>query len=178
MFYTLLKLHLLRLNITPGKRLRQQLKGEKAYRKEPSAPRPYIESLSHFEPQQPLHHVRPGMLLSLSGHHLKVDPQSEDEGVYLMADRQRVWKVAQLITNVPSQLVFLLPAELPTGQCRLQVRCRVGGSTELRQDTYRESIYCKVSAASEWQFRTLRNQISQCALFYFAACEMLKSLLG
>jgi hypothetical protein len=143
------KRHKLRLNITPGKRLRKLLKGETAYRKEPSAPHPCITGLAHFEPQQAEHQIRPAMLLSLSGHRLKINTQTEDEGIYLMADRQHPLKVAQLITNTPGQLVLLLPADLPAGQYRLQLRCRVGNSTELRQDTYSELLHCQPSAASE-----------------------------
>jgi hypothetical protein len=141
--------HKLRLNITPGKRLRKLLKGETAYRIEPSAPHPCITGLAHFEPQQAKHQIRPAMLLSLSGHRLKVNPEAEDEGIYLRNEQRQEQKIQQLVTNTPSQLVFLLPADLPAATYALQLRCRVGNSTELRQDTYSEPLYCQPSAASE-----------------------------
>ena len=143
------KRHKLQLNITPGKRLRQLLKNEKAYRQPPTSPQPYINSIAHYEPLLSEHQIRPGMLLSLKGQHLKINTQKEDEGVYLYRGRQQVYKISRLITNMPGQLVLLLPADLPAGTYQLELRCRVGNSTELRRNTYREPLSCPTSAASE-----------------------------
>ncbi|MFP4090971.1 MAG: DNA-binding domain-containing protein [Cyclobacteriaceae bacterium] len=143
------KRHRICLNITPGKRLRGLLKGEKAYHIRPSAPRPVISQFIHFDAQLPEHSFLPGMLIRLTGHRLKVNTQNPDEGIFVKAENQQAWKVAQYITNEPAQLFFMMPADLPAGTYSLQVHCRVGNSTELRKDVYPHLLSCQPSAASE-----------------------------
>lgn len=143
------KRHRLKLNITPGKRLRSVFKEQKAYRQAATAPRPRIEVLLHFDPELPPHHLQPGLALRLQGHHLKVDPAREDEGIFLLAARRAPLKIRQLISNTPSELVCVLPTALPADTYRLEVRARVGNSTELRKDTYPHPLSCHPDAASE-----------------------------
>jgi hypothetical protein len=143
------KRHRLKLNITPGKRLRAVFKNQKAYRQAATTPRPRIEVLLHFDPELPPHHLQPGMALRLQGHHLKVDPAREDEGIFLLAAGQPSLKIRQLITNTPSELLVVLPTELPASTYRLEVRTRVGNSTELRTGTYPQPLSCHPDAVSE-----------------------------
>ncbi|MEK6476248.1 DNA-binding domain-containing protein [Catalinimonas sp. 4WD22] len=143
------KRHKVCLNASPGKRLRKLLKGEKAYRQEPSCPQPYIEDFKHFDSQLPVHGFLPGIPVRLTGSHLKINPDMEDEGIYLKAANNAVWKVSQLMTNFPGELLFMMPEDIPAGTYQLEVRCRVGNSTELRSDVYSPSLSCSPSAASE-----------------------------
>ncbi|WPP48352.1 HU family DNA-binding protein [Catalinimonas niigatensis] len=143
------KRHKVCLNASPGKRLRKLLDREKAYRQEPSSPQPYIEGFQHFDSQLPAHHFLPGIPVRLSGSYLKINPEKEDEGIYLKAANNKLWKISQLVTNFPGELLFMMPEGMPAGTYQLEVRCRVGNSTELRSDTYRHALICSPSAASE-----------------------------
>ncbi len=143
------KRHKLCLNARPGKRLRKLLKGEKAYRKDPSAPRPYLEQFVRFDSQLPEHCFLPGIPVRLHGWRMKINTQTTDEGIYLKAENNQVWKVGQLLTNTPSQLLFMMPDDMPSGTYQLEVRCRVGNSTELRADMYDHPLICSLSVASE-----------------------------
>ncbi|MDF9800265.1 hypothetical protein OKW21_005528 [Catalinimonas alkaloidigena] len=143
------KRHKVCLNASPGKRLRKLLQGEKAYRQERSCPQPYIEDFKHFDSQLPAHSFLPGIPVRLTGSHLKINPEQEDEGIFLKAANNTVWKVSQLVTNFPGELLFMMPEDMPAGTYLVEVRCRVGNSTELRSDTYIHPLSCSPSAASE-----------------------------
>lgn len=143
------KRHKVCLNASPGKRLRKLLKGAKAYRQEPSSPQPYIESFQHFDTQLPAHTFLQGIPVRLRGSYLKINTEREDEGIYLKAQNREVWKVRQLMTNFPGELLFIMPDDIPAGTYQIEVRCRVGNSTELRSDVYGSSLNCLSSAASE-----------------------------
>ena len=103
----------------------------------------------HFDPDLTPHTLQPGMALRLKGHHLKINPEQKDEGIFLLTANQSPLKIRQLITNTPSELLAVLPTVLPAPTYRLEVRTRVGNSTELRKDSYPHPLNCQASAVSE-----------------------------
>nr|VFJ53974.1 MAG: DNA-binding domain-containing protein [Candidatus Kentron sp. DK] len=81
--------------------------------------------------------LTPGNIGTLNGHRLKFDPAKADEGIFLLpvkatADSPKETRITVVQKNKPSQLVFLVPADLAKGGYQLEVRARVQGSTELR----------------------------------------------
>jgi len=141
--------HQLCVNASPGKRLRKLLNEERAYRQPVNSPQPSIEKFEHFDSQLASHTIMPAMPVRLKGYRLKVNEAAEDEGVYLMSDSQKQYKVPQLMSNKASELFFITPSELEEGSYHLEVRCRQGNSTQLRKHTYPQLLHCQLSASSE-----------------------------
>jgi len=141
------KKHQLCLNMTPGKRLRHALREVKAKRIHPSSPRPWITSFQPFDAQLPPDSFLPGSPVQLRGRRLKVRPANTDEGVFLIGEDRKTYRIDYLVTNEPRRLIFMIPNDLPAGSYQLEVRARCGNSTELRRDRYEDSLHCLSAAA-------------------------------
>ncbi|MEW6197161.1 MAG: DNA-binding domain-containing protein [Planctomycetota bacterium] len=76
--------------------------------------------------------LTPENIGQLTGSRLKYDPGEADEGVYCVAvSTQAATKVTTIQKNMPSQVVFLVPA-LAAGWYWLEVRNRQKGTQQLR----------------------------------------------
>jgi len=138
--------HQIRLNLTPGPRLRKLLTRQKARRIAPSEPHPQINRFDQFDAQLSSRELRAGDPVQLRGLRLKINPQAPDEGVYFLSANGTEYKVDQLLTNEPRQLILMTPRRLPLGHYRVEVRCRVGNSVQLRCHTYPYQLQCCPSA--------------------------------
>jgi|GEM_PF-666706 len=77
--------------------------------------------------------VTPGHIGTLSGQRLKFNASLSDEGVFLIptAGGDAV-KVTAIQSNLPRELVFLVPTLTASANYYLEVRARLNGSDELR----------------------------------------------
>ena len=77
--------------------------------------------------------VTPGHIGTLSGQRLKFDASATDEGVFLvpLAGGAEV-KVTAVQSNLPRELVFLVPTLTANAGYCLEVRARLNGADELR----------------------------------------------
>ncbi len=73
---------------------------------------------------------------TLSGSRLKIDPAKPDEGIFFIASIGGAeTKVATVSTNKPGQLIFLIPATLPSEEYSIEARARIFGSADVRTGT-------------------------------------------
>lgn len=75
--------------------------------------------------------LTPGSIGQLTGRRLKIDPEASDEGLFFIAEDNTETRVATLVKNNPSELIFSVP-ELPAGFYSIQVRNRYNRATQLR----------------------------------------------
>ncbi|WP_309397848.1 DNA-binding domain-containing protein [Cerasicoccus maritimus] len=78
--------------------------------------------------------ITPGDIGSIVGSKLKFNPDSPDEGLFFIntADNSET-RLAQIKRNLPKELIFRIPPDLPLGQTyRIEVRARMRGSDQLR----------------------------------------------
>jgi hypothetical protein len=79
--------------------------------------------------------LTPNNIGQLSGSPQKFHENAADEGVIIVdVDGGPTFKVTTVQRNKPAQLVFLVPS-LPGGSYRIEVRAKVGASTQLRTGT-------------------------------------------
>ena len=116
--------HKLNLKMYPGDSLvkaaqRNRLKRVKAggYSPEPTK----VEDVASQSINELL---TPGNMACLKGENIKFDAGQADEGLFLLNGQNKETKVAHIARNMPSELVFLVPAQLAKGTYWIEVRNR------------------------------------------------------
>lgn len=113
--------HRVRINLTPGSRLKA-LAGEiKTQKTESKMPRPLINSFTNMLSGEINSGLNPGGPAILKGARLNFDPNDPEQGVRFVDDNQTTFRVSSVISKTFSQLVFLIPTDMPPGNYRLQV---------------------------------------------------------
>ena len=74
----------------------------------------------------------------LKGKKLQINGEKADEGLFLVNDKGQDTKVDHIARNMPSELVFLVPAKLPKGIYWLEVRNR--GSKNLSTGRFKHQL--------------------------------------
>ncbi len=119
----------------PGTRVRNEVRAEAQVEKVEAikpAPNPiqFADNGSGTVNDQ----VTVGNIGAVSGSRLKYDTAQADEGIFFIATAGGETQVANAAvqTNLPSTLLFLIPATLIAGTYNLEVRARISGGTQLR----------------------------------------------
>nr|WKN37893.1 DUF4469 domain-containing protein [Tunicatimonas sp. TK19036] len=121
------------LKALPGKRLKKLTGKLKAERVDPKHPCPAPTHLEDIFSDTKDQRITARGVLRLRGRRLKFDPEDPRQGIFLIPEEGENIRIATAITNIPSQLLFQAPNNLPSGTYQLQVRAIVGNSTVLRQ---------------------------------------------
>ena len=78
-------------------------------------------------------------MVRLTGSKLKLDASDPDQGVFLVkstgAGTGTATRVARVMTNKPSEQLFVVPTSLTAGSYRLEVRTKHKNSTQLKTAT-------------------------------------------
>lgn len=122
--------HSLEPSVSPGAELRNRFSEGEAQKIEADRPSPNLTAFYDFGTSTANQMLTPGNGARLNGHRLKVDPEDATQGVFFVAaDGSGETRVAQLMSNKPAELLFIIPT-LSSGNYRLQVRALFG--TNLR----------------------------------------------
>jgi hypothetical protein len=70
--------------------------------------------------------LTPGGGAHLIGYDLNFDPADPKQGIFLLTAGQAPRRVEVILRNVPRELIFLVPADLPAGAYTVEVRSRFG----------------------------------------------------
>jgi rRNA pseudouridine-1189 N-methylase Emg1 (Nep1/Mra1 family) len=87
--------------------------------------------------------ISPGGTMTMIGERLKVDENENDEGVFFIDATGQDTKVDKYIKNLPSEMIFVIPATLATGDYRIAVRNRNRGRKSLVSNVYPETLEVK-----------------------------------
>jgi hypothetical protein len=68
--------------------------------------------------------LTPGNMACLKGEKLQINTELADEGVYLINEKGKEFKVVDLGRNMPGEILFLIPAGLAAGSYWVEVRNR------------------------------------------------------
>lgn len=126
--------HSVKINVTPGPRLKEMASGVSVRRVQGASPQPdplYIDDLGSGSRNDVL---TPGNIAQLKGSRLKFDPTDPAQGIFLIADDGSETRVSVISNNKPSRLDFLVPA-LTKGTYRLEVRASLYKTNGLRSDS-------------------------------------------
>ncbi|MGD8780627.1 MAG: DNA-binding domain-containing protein [Ignavibacteria bacterium] len=121
------KRHQISININPGKDIKALLKkGISVEKQKTVIPSPNLTVFTDFNTGEKNSIVTPGGIAQILGHMLKFSSDIEEDGIYFVKEDGTETKVAVVGQNKPSVLMFLIPAELTSGECSLEVRTKVG----------------------------------------------------
>lgn len=125
-----------RLRLGTGVRLRRtepKLRFELERAQDQSAPQP--GHLEDFTSETTNDTLTKGGTVRLKGDNLKYDPTDADQGLFLVSGTGTATRVTKVLTNKPSELLFIVPPTLGAGTYKVEVRAKPKGSKQLRTAT-------------------------------------------
>lgn len=124
--------HRLRINMTPGVRLRQLEEQIQLERVSPVHPTPDLEDFEDVTSETRNATVTPGGLARLRGSRLKYEPNDPAQGIFFIGSTGTETRVDNIVRNKPGELNFLIPDTLAAGTYTLQVRAKLEGVNDVR----------------------------------------------
>jgi len=124
--------HTVKLNITPGTRLRVMSQQVSVERVKGVSPGPVPDSLDDLGTGTRNEQLTPGNIAQLRGSLLKFDTEDPAQGIFLIAPDGSEFKAATIARNKPAQIDFLVPA-LSQGEYRLEIRTVIYKGKELKK---------------------------------------------
>lgn len=115
--------HRVRAIANPGPRLRNII-AEKAVAEKKEAVKPIPSLLTYTDVNSESHNsmLTPSGLGYISGHRLKFDPADDTQGIFFVANDGTAARVSTIGRNKPAELIFIVPADIPAGDYKLEVR--------------------------------------------------------
>lgn len=77
--------------------------------------------------------LTPGGIGELIGNRMKVDPDDERQGIFLIAADKSEIRVETIARNKPSNLIFSIPAGLTSGEYEMEIRATAKDSDNVRE---------------------------------------------
>ena len=124
--------HYVRLNVNPGSRIGEIAEGIKVEKIPATSPAPALRAFRDIESELLNEVLTPGGAGEISGSRLKLDPTDENQGVFFIGDDGTTIRANSVIRNKPSNLIFMIPSELRSGNYQLEVRMSPPRSKQLR----------------------------------------------
>jgi hypothetical protein len=120
--------HQIVINITTTKELRDAvLQSVTVSKQETVVPTPNLVEYMDFNTGERNSIVTPSGMAQISGNRLQFDSTDPEQGIFFIATSNgSETRVGVVGKNMPSTLMFLLPAELTTGEYALEVRAKMG----------------------------------------------------
>lgn len=122
-----------RLRLGTGVRLRRaeaQMQFELERAQDQSRPLPV--HLEDFASDTTNATLTKGGVVRLTGSLLKVDAADPDQGIFLVNSTGAATRVTKVMTNKPSEQLFMVPATLAAGTYQVEVRTKIKGSSQLK----------------------------------------------
>lgn len=123
--------HSVKINITPGTRLREVAPLVSVEKVKGASPQPDPEYLEDLGSGTRNDQLTPNNIARICGSRLKFDPADQSQGVFLIASDATETRVQVVAHNKPAQIDFLVP-QLNSGEYRLEVRAAIYKTNEIR----------------------------------------------
>lgn len=123
--------HTVKINITPGIRIKGVVGTISVEKVKGASPKPdpmYLDDVASATRNDV---VTPGNIAVLKGSRLKYDEADPTQGIFFVALNGTATKVAAVSRNKPSELHFLIPV-LPVGEYSVEVRVMFKNTKELK----------------------------------------------
>lgn len=128
--------HKVEIKLNPGKRLKAMATGIKTEKVLPSNPCPQISQVHDLVQDCKNTGLTIGQPVKLHGNHLKLDEADAQQGIFLISEEKQTFPITKVFHNTPTRLFFQVPEQLTPGNYKLEVRAKVGNSTQLRTGMY------------------------------------------
>lgn len=127
--------HQVRINVSPGTRLRKVETQIQLERVSPITSTPEVLEFEDVNSGSRNGPITPGGLGKLTGSRLKYEPNDTRQGIFFIDGAGAETRVTVISYNKPKSLHFQIPAPLATGAYTLEVRAVVRGSSNVRAGT-------------------------------------------
>ncbi len=133
------KRHKVVVNLSTGKSLKAcaaWLKGKRIPNRHPA---PALFTIKDFASKTYDQQLTPGGICKIQGKNLKFDKAEPKQGIFLTSGATTL-RIREIIDNMPSQLIFMLPPELPASPWQISVNAISGNSTVIRTGYFHKSL--------------------------------------
>ena len=125
--------HRLYLSMKPKARLKEALRHIKIEYRKSNGQQPLIDELYDLVSESTNDQLTPGGIAHLNGELLKFDKGDPQQGVFFKSGNQETRVEPKLVArNMPSELIFMVPATLKKGTYQVELRTVLHGSKKLR----------------------------------------------
>jgi hypothetical protein len=131
--------HEVNINLRPGSRLKALPENIKTHKVESLLPCPFIKTLTDMSSGKENSVIKPGAPVLIKGMRLQFDPEDASQGVFFRGSSYRIRRVEEVLQNTFSQLLIVVPKDLPAETCQLEVRSKLKTQT-LRTGTFSKSL--------------------------------------
>lgn len=114
--------HGINLNLRAGKRLVEAGRDLKVERVEVGESKPTLNVLADLKTGAVNESLSVGQIASIKGGMLKINFDNAEAGVFFIDSDGNEHKVSNIVKNKPSELLFFVPDDLPTGTYQVEVR--------------------------------------------------------
>lgn len=114
--------HQVKVNLSPGSLLRQMVSRATPRKTESGFPKPVINQVTDLTTASINSALTPGGPLIIKGARLTFDADDPEQGIFFVNKTGPSFRVSSLLQNTFSQMILLVPADLPPGTYQLQVK--------------------------------------------------------
>ena len=132
--------HQINFRVKFGKHYRESSKNVQAEKTEPTRNEPVLVDFKDVTSDTVNESATSGGAAVLTGSRMKFDSSDTAQGIFFVAANGTASKVITIITMQPSQLVFLVPQNLASGEYTLEVRTILKGTKDLRKGTLKDTL--------------------------------------
>ncbi len=119
--------HQVKANLSPGILLKKMVSEVRPHKVGSNLPRPLVELFTDMSTGDSNSTLTPDGPAFIKGARLKFDADDPEQGIFFENEARQPFKVSRVLRNVFSQLVLMVPADLPAGTYRLLVKSKLKG---------------------------------------------------
>lgn len=132
--------HNVKVNVNPGLRI-SNIAGDVTVEKiETDRRKPVLRRFHDSSSDTTNQELTPGHTGRIAGELLKIDPEVEEQGVFLIGPGDTETRVEEYAHNMPSKLAFRIPEGLASGEYTVEVRAKLQHTKGLRTGTLNATL--------------------------------------
>lgn len=127
--------HEVRMNAKPGSLANQITRDIPVRKVSPNQRYPVLKTWRDTSTDTLNKVLTPGGTGILNGRRLKIDPEDPEQGIFLIttaSGSRQVIPITRILRNKPSELIFMIPDGLESGEYRMEVRTLIRHTSEFR----------------------------------------------
>nr|WP_321450729.1 DNA-binding domain-containing protein [uncultured Carboxylicivirga sp.] len=132
--------HSVRLNLNPGKRLKEAIHSIELKKVEITSPQPVLQQFVNLKDSSVNEWFTPGQIAAIRGSMLKFDEDDAQQGIFFIAADSTETRVTNVVKNKPSELLFFVPEELNSGTFDVEVRMTPHNQKQLKKGRLQVSL--------------------------------------
>ncbi|AYB34068.1 DNA-binding domain-containing protein [Chryseolinea soli] len=125
--------HELKVRIKPGLRMKEAVNKMKVEKVATVKPMPVLQSFKDITSATESDVLTPGGVGQIMGTNLKFNSAEATQGVFFTGSNGTTIKAETIVSNMPSEVIFVIPATLTAGTYSISVRSVLKNTKDLRE---------------------------------------------